>query len=298
LLLYERGKMHKLKIESKKNVFEFIFDKHKIIIGDNYKRRFEIINSIRCFFNKISKTEYSSIKNFKNNIYLNENYLESRRHYFFELGIGFELSSDLKLGSKSILLKYLEVVFEGIEFFDDVSNVNRLLDIFIKEFFEEQSGFGNLTLNVDVQPINAKTLIKMLELCFLKECFITNESDLTYEDNILMQLEMINKISILSKEKEVFAIINVPLLTKKIYEKICELEKGVALVFIDFIEKDNFLSMNEVYLLDRIEIDLMNEEELFELQMNHEKNLSLEQLRKDLFVQCDRFIANDYNIDE
>ena len=29
--------------------------------------------------------------------------------------------------------------------------------------------------------------------------------------------------------------------------------------------------MNEVYLLDRIEIDLMNEEELFELQMNHEK---------------------------
>ena len=67
--------MHKLKIESKKNVFEFIFDKHKIIIGIIIKGDLKLSIQLGVF-NKISKTEYSSIKNFKNNIYLNENYLE------------------------------------------------------------------------------------------------------------------------------------------------------------------------------------------------------------------------------
>ena len=39
---------------------------------------------------------------------------------------------------------------------------------------------------------------------FLKECFITNESDLTYEDNILMQLEMINKFHFVERKSFVF----------------------------------------------------------------------------------------------
>ena len=72
--------MNKLKLEVKSNTIEFIFNKYKIFIGDNYKKRFSIINSIKCFFNKISKTEYGAIKNSKNNIYINENYLDARQY--------------------------------------------------------------------------------------------------------------------------------------------------------------------------------------------------------------------------
>ncbi len=290
--------MNKLKIELKKETFEFIFDKCKILIGDNYRKKYEIVNSIKCFFNKVLKTENSVVKNYKNSMYLNENFLETKQFYFFEIEPYFEFSNDLKLGTKSLFLKYLEAVFDGIEFHDEISNVNRLLDIFVKEFFEGERSFDDLTMNVDIQLINNKSLSKMLELRFLKECFIISELDLTYEDRILLQLEAVNRISTLTKEKRCFLIVDVPLLTEKIYKKIGELEKGISIVLVDFIEKSNFLNVDEVYLLDKNEIDLYNEEELFEIQMNYEKNISIDQLKKDLYFKCNRFIANYYNIDD
>ncbi|MDD4078080.1 MAG: hypothetical protein PHT03_08970 [Bacilli bacterium] len=285
--------MNKISVIYNYNQYDIIIDKFKVFAGENIKTKIKIIRTLRSYFQTSKLSDYGAANNFKRIINWNDHYLDKRRFSLYELNQYYELNKDLKLGSQSLMLKYYESIFENIEYLDEINTINTLLENFNYEYIDEFGQFGELKIVNLLNTISSKLLLKLMGLNIQKDDLDANEFDLDYDEIIILQLNLLKEISLKQDKKDFIVLMDIPILTEKIQDKLNINSNNLSiLIFPLFIENPIKLNSNDVALCNETFIDLCDEEQLYDLTLNLPYNLSIEELKYQLFLKLDKFIPD------
>ena len=184
------------------------------------------------------------------------------------MGYEYDYSGDAKLTTKSLILKYLEYALEGIEYEDTFNTVKELLYALINFELEDRVSINheNVNLSVENEDFNYKSLIKLLVPILTKDNLEINSLDIGYEESIILQIKLINKISIMSK-KNIIVIANIPEMTNKVIDEINLLGEDVNMIIFSNSYNDN-IPIESLILTDFGWLDLGSEEQVFEYIIN------------------------------
>ena len=262
--------------------YNIAIDKYKIIYGESCENKFSIYKSIKYYFNKLIPSEWGKENNNKTTIKLNDRYIDIKDTLFFEIGYDWDYSSDAKLTTKSLILKYLEYTLEGIEYEDSFNTVKELLYSLVNFELEDRVtiNYDQISLGIENEDFNYKSLIKLLSPMLIKEKLDANSLDLTYEESIILQIKLINKIGILSK-KNLIVLANIPEITKKILQELENLSNDINILSFS----NNYLSdipIENIILTDFGWLDVANEESIYDYIINSPFTYSIEVFKSKL----------------
>lgn len=161
----------------------------------------------------------------------------------------YSINDDAKLNTKSLMLKYLGTLYSGIDYMDTLNTLNILIESLSDEVNE------NAFVQSEFSTCSPKLLTKLVTAHYYEDESYKDEYDLSYEDLIILQLNMIDYIAVHSKKYSYFILfIDIPLITDEIKNKIDEMSKDrvYCLVFsktVRDIEIEN-ICVEEDYFLD------------------------------------------------
>lgn len=273
--------MKKITIENlKTNNNTILIDKYKLIFGFNNKYKFMIRNSIKRYFDKDQKTEYDIEKNIKNNILLNDRSVDLKNTELFEVNELYDLKEDIKLGTKSILQRYYELLLDKIEYNEIYISIINLLKI-LEEELDLKLSCENVDLIGEFSELTRKMLVKMIDVTTKKEELIVSPFLLDYDESIIIQLNALKKIAELSPEKEHIVLLNTPILSNKIYNKIQhDINNLNIIVFTYFLEENIEVITDNVAIIEKDIYDLQNDELLYDISLMLNENMSILELKE------------------
>lgn len=275
--------MKKLIIEGIKNGNNAILiDKYKFIFGFDMNTKFFIRNYLKKYFDKDSKSEYEIEKNIKANVLINEKFIDLKQYNYVELYDLYDIKDDFKMGTKSLILKYYDLYLEKIEYNDLFITTNNLLKS-LEEDINLNIGFNDFNVNGLFIELSKKSLLKMIELNILKEELEISPYILTYEEILILQLELIKKIAKLDHNKEYIALIEAPIISNALIKSIIhDIDNLNILVFSCIIEDSIKIDIDSIVIINNDIIDLYDDEQLYEISINSTKNISITELKEQL----------------
>lgn len=279
-------KMKKYTIKIGNIVYNFGIKNYKLLLGDNEDLKQDLIYSIIKEFNKGSNSEYSIDEKREKQFLINDNNVNLRNTSLYLINSRYDYEDEYKLKARSLILKFLRTVFEDIDYNDTLNTINILLEQLSDELTEELSEFNStFEHGIEIEKINFKNIFKLMDIKMKKDNKYINMYDLKYEDNILSQLSFIKTIAEKSFDKDHIVILELPILTKKIFDfiKTIQLENLDIIVsttkynivlkninniiyvnkqFIDFrdevaIYNDLIMNLNEIQTLETIEEEVL-----------------------------------------
>lgn len=279
--------MEKITLKYENESLDIIINKCKYIMGDNYKLKFDYIQAIRNHFNKTNQTEYNEQFQNRRCVYVDDKVADVRRWNLIEINSFFDLNSDIKLGTKSLLIKYYESILKDIEYNDLVTTINGLLNDLNETFINVDNEFedNNICLNNNLQLINTKSILKMLEVTLLKDEMEANCYDLKYEELINLQLQIVYKIAFNNQDKMYIIMLDVCEITKEILNIIekMNLDNVFVLVFTNKIKCLDRIQLAQIAYCNASCVDLINEEHLYnKILMDLPFNIGLKELQEEL----------------
>lgn len=225
-----------------------IIDHTKYVLGSNAVNKFYIKQAVRQYFNKtISgyREEIGSECYFK----IDDNPVDKKNTFFYEVTENYSINEDAKLSMKSLMLKYLETLYSSIDYMDTLNTFNILVESLSDEVSE------NAFVQSEFSTYSPKLLTKLVTAHYYEDESYKDEYDLSYEDLVILQLNMINYIAVNSKKYAyIILFIDIPLLTDEIRSKIDEIsnDRVYCIVFsktIRDVEIEN-ICVEEDYFLD------------------------------------------------
>lgn len=275
--------MKKFIIEGIKNGNNAILiDKYKFIFGFDMNTKFFIRNYLKKYFDKDSKSEYEIEKNIKSNVLINEKFIDLKQYNYVELYDLYDIKDDFKMGTKSLILKYYDLYLDKIEYNDLFITTNNLLKS-LEEDINLNIGFDDFNINGLFIDLSKKSLLKMIELNILKEELEISPYVLTYEEILILQLELIKKIAKLDHNKEYIALIEVPIISNALIKSIIhDIDNLNILVFSCIIEDSIKIDIDSIAIINNDIIDLYDDEQLYEISINSTKNISITELKEQL----------------
>lgn len=279
-------KMKKYTIKIGNKIYNFGIKNYKLLLGDNEDLKQDLIYSIIKEFNKGSNSEYSIDEKREKQFLINDNNVNLRNTSLYLINSRYDYEDEYKLKARSLILKFLRTVFEDIDYNDTLNTINILLEQLSDELTEELSEFNStFEHGIEIEKINFKNIFKLMDIKMKKDNKYINMYDLKYEDNILSQLSFIKTIAEKSFDKDHIVILELPILTKKIFDfiKTIQLENLDIIVsttkyntvlkninniiyvnkqFIDFrdevaIYNDLIMNLNEIQTLETIEEEVL-----------------------------------------
>jgi len=188
--------MEKIQIINKDIDITLLMERIKIFYGNNYSKKYSIVRYIEQHIEKANNTEYNQEKGIATKLKLNDRELDSREVNFINVNGYFNFDNDIKLGTKSLSLKYIENELKDIEYDDDFNTVSQLL-VSLGERISEQHNiiFDNLQLSLKIDELTLKQLTKLLYVEIKKDNYITNQYNLTYNHIIKLQILLIKNLA-------------------------------------------------------------------------------------------------------
>lgn len=186
----------------------FLIEKIKIFHGKNYLKKYEIYRLIEQFINNKTNSEYYESKPNPLMILLNDELLKPNDCEIFNVCSDFNLDADIKLGSNSLLLKYINLKINDIEnseIFDSLIKVTEKVNE--KHIKNQKIKIGECEICFNLEDFTYKTLLKLLNLEILINGYSGNMYDLSYMNIIILQLTIIKEL-IKNYEKKYFIIID------------------------------------------------------------------------------------------
>ena len=257
-----------IKIYKEKKVIDISLSNLKFLVGNNYVEKDLIVKAINNCFNKEKDSEYAIEENKIAKVIINENDIRINDYDFFYINKYIDLNCELKMGPKSLIMKYYEGLIYDLEYSDEYQTcqiaIDTLLDLLDERINEELS---NIKINV-VNQFNKKLLLKLFSLELLKESFIANNNDLNTEESIMLQLEMVKKISEKNGKKTII-ILEIDYLTKKEEEFIRSFSSNVYLLAVIKEKGKEFHNYEEIVIMDEKYsfLDLADDNCIYELTM-------------------------------
>lgn len=278
--------MKKITIDGVKAENNFILiDKYKFLFGTNDSIKYKIRTSIRRYYDRDPKVEYDIEKNIKNSVQINDKYVDLKKSYYFELTELFDLKEDIKLGTKSIFQRYYDLMLDKIQYNDIFISANNELKTLIDEL-NLKIYLDDVLINANLTDLSKKMILKMMELKIMKEELEISPLSLDYEDILLLQVELMKHIANLDYENEYLVILNVPILSKKIYDNVLHNMDNLNIIVFSYFLKDNFfIKDTDIAIVDEDIYDLLNDEQLYEMLLSSTKNYSIDELRKKIFTK-------------
>lgn len=181
----------------------------------------------------------------------------------------FNLEEDLKLGAKSLMIKYISNKLVSKEYSDEVVQLNSMFSLLSELISDDMITFI-------ANDLNGKNLPKLMEAKVLKDELISNSLDLTFEEFIEFQVNIVK--GIVNGTKNYLVVINIKLLTQSLYQLFAELSNLCKVVVI--WEYSNVVLLNNNIYVDGI--DYENEEKLYERMNNMSNYYNLEEYIKSL----------------
>lgn len=262
--------MKKITVFLEDEEISFSIDKYKIIYGNNYNKKYKLLKKIEQYINKQTDTEYNEY-NFRNNkILLDNQSIHQNNSVFISINQYFDLDSDLKLGAKSLFLKYLEAKLHNIEFEDDFIFINNAINSLNLNYFDENINIehDNLKLKFNIAEFSFKQIIKLIETELTKDDLLVNMYDLSYYEIVELQLHLINEIA-KNNDKEYYVSFDINIDDKilKLIDK--KINSNNVYLFIITNNCHTPKDINNYLFINTKTIDLADEIVMYDYVMNN-----------------------------
>ena len=293
--------MNSLEISVESKSLKMFIDKQKILIGSNYRKKYFMTRALCSYIRKESLSEFTIESNMETSVRFDGQRMDAKRWNVYVINSWLDFDDELKMGSKSIIMKFLESVLSEIEYDDNFqclrSTINVLSDETIKsisDIFEEE-----LLLNFSIDEFSFKSLIKLMTVSMLKEGHLAKDYNLEYDDKIFFYLTMIGSIAKKNPGSNYMVIIDSQDYSNRIKRSIERLPDNCKSIIIS----TNIMSpvnYNDILIVGRKDLDLGNENDLFEkICLDSAGEIDIDQTRNDLeslFAHSFRNMHNDRKI--
>lgn len=249
------------KLTIKKGIFktDLLIDKYKFIIGNNEIQKLNLKRAIKEFRVGLPLSEYEEENHNNVHVYLDDNELAQKKINIYFISPNYEFYQELKLQSKSILLKAIINELSDESYIETFLTIQSLTEMLCIQFNEDHD------IKLRDIKISPTTFAKLIEPTLVIDDFEMNEFDLSIEDFICLQLDLIRQATSISKQENLI-IVDCPIVTNKIQDKVKEISNSMIIVFCRTIQTDYLL--NNCYLIDKFTIDLADEESIYECICN------------------------------
>lgn len=251
----------------------------KIFYTDNYDIRYRIIQTFKNYFTKEKDSEYAIEMDYKSKIYTDGDPLNVNDFEFFEISNEFDLKTDLKLGAKSLLWKYLELKTENLEYTEEYQTLQYLLkdvEEYLENLMEEdlKKDTFHLTFHLDLEK---KQLIKLLVPVLIKNEFEANSTDISFDEKIQLQMNLIRYMIKKTKKKSII-IVDLPAINYELIEQFQDLPFAFVIIFSN-IKYEKIDCKNYYLCTKKYELDLNDDNAVYDLLMDASNNYTLEEYR-------------------
>lgn len=261
--------MNKITIKNGNNKYDITINRVKYVFSSN-QDEFKIKQSFRNYFSK-NKSEFRKENGNSNKVLFNDKDLDVKRTLFVEINSDFSINEDCKLNSKSLILKYLELRLQDMEYFDTINTINSLFESLSEELKDENG------LNTLFDAMDYKHLSKLINPYYFDE-LQKDEYDLTFEELLLFQIKLIKYISLKNDFYEcIIVFINLDEVTQSLIQQINSLLNCYVICF----SKNYVLEMSDdVAIIENEVFDLSNIEEVYACFYQKSSNiLPIEEVR-------------------
>lgn len=244
--------MNKITIKNGNKKYDIVINKVKYVFSSN-QDEFKIKQSFRNYFSR-SKSEFRKENGNSNKVLFNDKDLDVKRTLFIEINSDFSINEDCKLNSKSLILKYLELKLQDMEYFDTINTINLLFESLSEELKDENG------LNTLFDTMDYKHLSKLINPYYFDE-LQKDEYDLTFEELLLFQIKLIQYISFKNRLYEyIIVFIDLDEVTQDLIQQINALSNCFVICF----SKNYVVEMNDnVAIIENEVFDLSNIEEVY-----------------------------------
>lgn len=261
--------MNKITIKNGNNKYDITINRVKYVFSSN-QDEFKIKQSFRNYFSK-NKSEFRKENGNSNKVLFNDKDLDVKRTLFVEINSDFSINEDCKLNSKSLILKYLELRLQDMEYFDTINTINLLFESLSEELKDENG------LNTLFDAMDYKHLSKLINPHYFDE-LQKDEYDLTFEELLLFQIKLIKYISLKNDFYEcIIVFINLDEVTQSLIQQINSLLNCYVICF----SKNYVLEMSDdAAIIENEVFDLSNIEEVYAYFYQKSSNiLPIEEVR-------------------
>lgn len=261
--------MNKITIKNGNNKYDITINRVKYVFSSN-QDEFKIKQSFRNYFSK-NKSEFRKENGNSNKVLFNDKDLDVKRTLFVEINSDFSINEDCKLNSKSLILKYLELRLQDMEYFDTINTINLLFESLSEELKDENG------LNTLFDTMDYKHLSKLINPYYFDE-LQKDEYDLTFEELLLFQIKLIKYISLKNDFYEcIIVFINLDEVTQSLIQQINSLLNCYVICF----SKNYVLEMSDdAAIIENEVFDLSNIEEVYAYFYQKSSNiLPIEEVR-------------------
>lgn len=245
----------KISIINLNDRIDIIVDKIKFICGNDFESRDKIKKVLNNRFNKLTESDYAQDKH-KSSVLVDDEPIAINDYLYFCVDSTYDLVQDTKLGTKSLALEYINSIFKDIEYTDEYQTINSLFTSLLDEKIDESDYYIRPYLD---NLLSKKMMIKLLEFSFLNDDSIINNYDLTLEERIMIQLNLIKSIS-LKTEKKVLVLLDTPKVTSVMLQIIENINAQFLIIFNQIVDG----KYENILILDDIKVDLDDENQIYE----------------------------------
>lgn len=222
-----------------------------------------MIRSVEQILLKKDNSDFYKSKT-SNEILLNNEPLSGFNTFYYRIDPYFDLETDLKLGSKSLLLRYLQVKMEDIEYNPSFESANSELQSLNDTYLKDNNiNYELMKINFKIENINLKTILKLIDAELTYDGINANMYDLDYNDLIILQLIIIKEIAN-RVNKEIILIYDGSIDDELLYwlENNIKDSRIKLLIFTNcnhgMLKKTNYLLMNKQNIDLNSELDVKN----------------------------------------
>lgn len=256
---------------------KIIIDHTKYILGSNSLNKYYIKQAMKQYFDK-AKSGYREEIGSKCSFEIDDSPVDKKNSLFYEVTEDYSINEDTRLSTKALMLKYLETLYGNIEYLDTINTLNILVESLSDEVSEHSF------IQSEFSTFSPKTLIKLVSAHYFDESY-KDEYDLSYEELINLQLNMLGYIARYSKKYAyLFILVDIPIITDEIKKKIDEISKErlYCLVFTNRIKANQ---VEDICMEEDHYLDFADEEMVYYILNENSNNLytleDIKQMMKD-----------------
>lgn len=285
--------MNKITVTKKNTTISFSFGKVKCLVGQNIESKDFICRTIKKHFFGIDHSEYDRETDSLTDVLIDEKPLDTKKWKMYEISDHYDIDADLKMGSKTIMLKYIEMALVNIEYDDTLQTINILFNE-LASIVEEKINQNELkpSLSVEFPELTTKFLIKNMVLNALKDDYKVNGFNLSVEELLSIQIKMCIDIARTNPLYEYLFIIDSNFISFQLM-KLVEEHDLMNLHFIISTRDSIDTTIDNVVSVEKYVIDFANDVDIYnEILMNLEVSLSLDELKEELKL----YVKKDKNL--
>lgn len=251
----------------------------KYLIGGNELLKYDIYYSLKSELNKTLNSEYAIENGLKHQCLFNETTFDSKIWKFIEISPFFEFDSDIKMGTKSLFHKYLESCGEQIEQFSSYKSIQEDAQLLNDELKSFHFLINKKEVNFVLNNLPFATIVKEIIPTISNDDSICNAGDLSYEDIMLLQISLLEKIAVNSIDRKILCCCFLPKITPLLRSALIGLryKNLYLLVFTPNVVCKN---LSENVLCSKKYLDLANDEMICDFIMDLPFHIELDEFKK------------------